>query len=73
MFAIREVEDPVDRSYPSAFLASDAGGCYFRTLGHRFDGEVDFDARARAAQLVNTFDPIWERARLCSELRALGL
>jgi len=73
VFAIREVEDPVDRSYPSAFLASDAGGCYFRTLGHRFDGEVEFDARARAAQLVNTFDPIWERARLCSEVRALGL
>jgi len=73
VFAIREVEDPVDRSYPSAFLAGDGGGYYFRALGHRFDGEAEFDARPRARQLAESFDHVWERARPCSELRALEL
>ncbi|WP_262378742.1 GNAT family N-acetyltransferase [Luteimonas viscosa] len=73
VFALREVEDPVDRTYPSAFIASDAGGYYFRPLGHRFDGEAESHARARARQLAEGFDRVWERARPCSELRALGL
>ena len=73
VFAFREVEDPVDRSYPSAFLAGDGGGYCFRALGHRFDGEAEFDARARVRQLAEAFDQVWERARPCGELRALGL
>jgi predicted GNAT family N-acyltransferase len=73
VFAFREVGDPVDRTYPSAFIANDAGGYYFRALGHRFDGEAGLDARARARQLADAFDAVWERARPCSELRALGL
>jgi len=73
VFAFREVDDPVDRSYPSAFLVGDGGGYYFRTFGHRFDGEAEFDARPRARQLAETFDQVWQRARPCSELRALGL
>ncbi len=70
---LREVDDPVDRSTPSAFVANDAGGYYFRGLGHRFDGDVDLAAPGRARQLCEEFDRIWERARPCSELRALGL
>ncbi|MDH5833806.1 GNAT family N-acetyltransferase [Luteimonas kalidii] len=73
VFAFREVADPVDRTYPSAFIANDAGGYYFRSLGHRFDGEAGHDARGRARQLAGAFDEVWERARPCSELRALGL
>jgi len=73
VFAFREVEDPVDRAYPSAFIANDAGGYYFRALGHRFDGETERDARARVRQLSGSFDQAWERARPCSELRALGI
>ncbi|HRO28364.1 MAG TPA: GNAT family N-acetyltransferase [Luteimonas sp.] len=73
VFALREVEDPVDRSYPSAFLANDTGGYFFRPLGHRFDGETGHDAPARARQLATTLDQVWERARPCSELRALGI
>lgn len=71
--AFREVEDPVDRSWPSALIASDTGGYYFRPLGHRFDGETEHHARARARQLTTAFDDTWERARPCSELRALGI
>ena len=69
----RAVDDPVDRAYPSAFLANDGGGYYFRGLGHRFDGETALDAGGRARQLREEFDRIWERSRPCSEYRALGL
>ncbi|MFT3896294.1 MAG: GNAT family N-acetyltransferase [Thermomonas sp.] len=69
----RAVDDPVDRAYPSAFLANDGGGYYFRGLGHRFDGETALDAGGRARQLREEFDRTWERSRPCSEYRALGL
>ncbi len=73
VFGLREVEDPVDRACPSAYLANDDDGYYFRSLGHRFDGEADQAGGGRARQLIEHFRPIWERARPCSELRALGL
>lgn len=69
----RAVDDPVDLNYPSAFLANDGGGYYFRGLGHRFDGETALDAGGRARQLREEFDRTWERSRPCSEFRALGL
>lgn len=72
-FSFREVVDKVDRVYVSAFLVNDDGGYYFRTLGHRFEGEADRDAPGRARQLAETFRPVWERSRPCSELRALGI
>lgn len=71
-FAFREVDDPVDRAYAAAFIANDAGGYYFRGLGHRFDGEAESDGSGRARQLAETFKPVWERSRPCTELRALG-
>ncbi|BCT94012.1 GNAT family acetyltransferase [Lysobacter helvus] len=73
IFLFREVDDPVDRAYPSAYLANDAGGCYFRTLGHRFDGEADLHAPGRARQLRMAFMAVWERARTVSEYRVLGI
>jgi predicted GNAT family N-acyltransferase len=72
-FAFREVDDPVDRAYAAAFIANDAGGYYFRGLGHRFDGEAETDGSGRARQLAETFKPVWERSRPCTELRALGI
>ena len=72
-FAFREVDDPVDRAYAAAFIANDAGGYYYRGLGHRFDGEAERDGAGRARQLAETFRPVWERSRPCTELRALGL
>ena len=72
-FHFRAVEEPGDQAYAAAYAASDAGGWYFRTLGHRFDGETRLDDRARARQLEATFDPVWERARPCTEFRALGI
>ncbi len=71
-FAFREVTDPADKGYASAFVANDAGGCYFRPLGNRFDGEAALDAGGRARQLVESFHPVWERARPVTEYRILG-
>lgn len=72
-FAFRAIEEPTDRSYPSAYVVNDLGGYYFRPLGHRFDGETRLDAPGRTRQLRSTFDPVWQRARVCTEYRALGL
>lgn len=72
-FQFRAIEEPVDRDYPSAYVANDTSGWYFRPLGHRFDGETRLDDGARARQLRAHFEPVWERARPCSEFRALGL
>jgi hypothetical protein len=73
VFAFREVIDPVDRAYPSAFLANDGGGFYFRGLGHRFDGEADLVAAGRARQLRAGFERVWERSRPVTEFRSLGI
>lgn len=72
-FAFRAIEEPSDRAYPAAYIVNDRGGYYFRPLGHRFDGETRLDGPARARQLVATFDPVWQRARACTEYRALGI
>lgn len=73
VFAFREVREPVDRAYASAFIANDTGGYYFRPLGHRFEGEADVDDPGRARQLRDGFGRVWERARPCTEFRALGI
>lgn len=72
-FAFRAIEEPTDLRYPCAYAVSDRGGYYFRALGHRFDGETRLDGPARARQLRAAFDPVWERARRCTEYRALGI
>ena len=72
-FQFRAIEEPVDRDYPSAYVANDTSGWYFRPLGHRFDGETRLDDGARARQLRAHFEPVWERARPCTEFRVLGL
>ena len=72
-FAFRAIEEPTDRAYPSVYVVNDRGGYYFRPLGHRFDGETRLDGAARARQLLGTFDPVWQRARPCTEYRALGI
>jgi len=73
VFAFREVEDPVDRAYPSAFVVNDTGGWYFRNLGHRLEGEADLHGPGRARQLHEAFDRVWERSRPVTEYRALGI
>ena len=71
VFAFREVRDPVDARYPSAFAFNDAGGALFRPLGHRYDGEGGVDDAPTARRLQIEFDRTWERSRPCTEYRAL--
>lgn len=73
VFAFREISDPADHGYASAFIANDSGGYYFRTLGNRFDGEAALDFGGRARQLADGFMPVWERARIVTEFRALDI
>ena len=73
IFLFRELQDPVDRNDPAAFLAGDGGGYYLRSLGQRIEGEAERHAPARVRQLQAGFDDAWERARAVSEYRALGL
>lgn len=73
VFVFRETSDPVDRAYASAYLANDSGGYYFRSLGHRLEGEADLHGAGRARQLRNAFDQVWERSRPVAEYRALGI
>ena len=70
VFEFRQVRDPVDARYPSAFACNDTGGVLFRPLGHRFDGEGGVDAPT-ARRLMLDFERVWERSRPCTEYRAL--
>ena len=72
-FQLRLVTEPVDRVYAAAFAVNDTGGHYFRPLGHRIEGEFEPNAPGRSRQLREAFARYWERARPCTELRALGL
>lgn len=72
VFAFREIADPADHVYASAFIANDGGGYYFRTLGNRFDGEAALDFGGRARQLADSFQPVWERSRIVNEYRIIG-
>lgn len=73
IFQFRELQDPVDRNDPVAFIAGDGGGYYLRSLGQSIEGEAESHAPARVRQLRAGFDEAWERSRPVSEYRALGL
>lgn len=73
VFAFREVEDPIDRNDTSALLVTDAGGYFARPFARRLDGEAVWFGEAAARQRIEAFRPVWERARPCHELRALGV
>jgi predicted GNAT family N-acyltransferase len=72
-FVFRSPSDPVDQNYPSAFLTTDHDGYWFRVLGSRWEGEWTPAGAARCKQIEDAFGRMWERARACTELRALGI
>jgi len=73
VFQFRACEEPQDRQYPSAFVVGDRGGLYFRPIGGRIEGETSEASPARAQQLRQSFDRMWERARPCTEYRAIEI
>ncbi len=62
-----------DRQYPSAFVANDAGGHFFRTLGSRWDGDGNTRARGKTRTLIDYFNQVWERSEPDPELRRLAI
>lgn len=73
IFEFRACEEEPDRQYPSAFLVGDRGALYFRPLGGRIEGEASDATPARARQIMEAFERMWERGRPCTELRVLGI
>jgi len=72
-FVFRTPVDAEERQYPSVFVANDNDGYLFRLLGSRYEGDWSPALPGRNRQLVEHFNRVWERARPCTELRALGL
>ncbi|MEO7478941.1 MAG: GNAT family N-acetyltransferase [Lysobacteraceae bacterium] len=72
-FAFRACEEEHDRQYPSAFIVGDRGGLYFRPIGGRIEGEASNTSLARARQIIEIFNRMWEHARPCTEFRAIGI
>lgn len=54
-------------------LIADDDGLLYRRDGERFDGTVEFSARATAARYRDWFDDIWERSTPEPEFRRLRL
>ncbi|KAA2286125.1 GNAT family N-acetyltransferase [Arenimonas fontis] len=73
VFQFRAPTDDVDLQYPSAYLANDADGFLFRSLGSRWEGDWSPAHPARCRQLLEHFGRVWERSRPCTEFRALGI
>ncbi len=70
-FEFRLIGEEPDTQYPSAFVLNDRDGYLFRPIATRFESSANFDGAARARQLAEYFDEVWERARPATELRAL--
>lgn len=72
-FALRTPQDLEELQYPSVFVTNDHDGYLFRLLGSRYEGDWSPALPGRNRQLREHFQRVWERARPCTELRALGL
>ncbi len=73
VFQLRTPTEDLDQQYPSAYLANDRDGYLFRPLASRWEGDWSPALPARTRQLVEHFGRAWERARPCTEFRALGI
>ena len=72
-FLIRAPIEAEDLQYLSAFVFNDSDGYLFRLLGNRYEGHCSPNLPAQNRQLREEFERVWQRARACSEFRALGL
>lgn len=73
VFEFRHVDDPAYREDRAALISNDVGGYYYRPQGDAVEGTACIDARGRVRQLQGKFGEIWERSRLITEYRALGI
>lgn len=69
---IRE-PDPDHEQLDYETLVTDRDGLVKWDIGARVQGEFAFAAPAPARLTLLAFNRVWERARTCAELRALGI
>ena len=69
----RQATDPLDLARVDAFLVNDVGDGVRRPLADRWQGEAWSARPGMSQRLRNDFTLMWERARICSELRKLEL
>ncbi|HPG94923.1 MAG TPA: GNAT family N-acetyltransferase [Dokdonella sp.] len=73
VFAFRTPVEEIDRQYAGSFLISDRDAWFERPLASRFDGEGSSHGPGRNAQLLESFNAIWERSEECAEMRRLEI
>lgn len=72
-FELRTPTEANDLQTQSAYLLNDAGGYLFRLMDQRYDGHWSPNLPWRNRQLAEQFEQVWQRSRICNELRALSL
>ncbi|MEQ1558080.1 MAG: GNAT family N-acetyltransferase [Methyloglobulus sp.] len=73
LFQFRTPVESNDLQYPSAYLVNDRDGYLFRQQSSNYRGVYSPTLPSRNKQLTEEFDRVWQRCRICTELRALGL
>lgn len=73
VFAFRTPVEEIDRQYAGSYIVSDRDAWFERPLASRFDGEGSSHAPGRNAQLLESFNAIWERSEDCAEMRRLEI
>ncbi|MCD2453211.1 GNAT family N-acetyltransferase [Methylicorpusculum oleiharenae] len=70
---LRTPTEMEDLGYPSALLLSDQRGYLFRLNNEQAKGDWSPCLPSRSKQLAELFERLWQRARPCTEFRALNL
>ncbi|MBS3955669.1 MAG: GNAT family N-acetyltransferase [Methylomicrobium sp.] len=70
---LRTPTEMEDIGYPSALLLSDQRGFLFRLNNEQAKGDWSPCLPSRSKQLAELFERLWQRARPCTEFRALNL
>lgn len=60
-------------SIPEAYLVVDHRGVLHRNLASRYEGTVNYNLPMRAADLLRTFNEIWEKSRSYIDFKQLNI
>jgi predicted GNAT family N-acyltransferase len=72
-FLLRTPVEADDLLYPSAYIINDRDGYLFRQQSSRVTGVWSPTLASRNRQLGEEFERVWQRCRICTEFRSLGL
>jgi hypothetical protein len=60
-------------SIPEAYLIVDHRGVLYRNLASRYEGTVNYNLPMRAAELLRTFNEIWEKSKSYIDFKQLNI